>query len=89
MSSQIVEVKLTASLLSRAMQSKKRNVEANGVVDLEQDALVVAGEVECMRKDEGLRGLQRVADVVRKEMCIITGNTVLLYAHLRVEGRRY
>ena len=34
MSSQIVEVKLTASLLSRAMQSEKRNMEANGVVDL-------------------------------------------------------
>ena len=88
MSSQIVEVKLTASLLSRAMQSKKRNVEANGVVDLEQDALVVAGEAECMRKDEGLRGLQRVADVVRKEMCIITEHTVLLSAHISFEGRR-
>ena len=51
--------------------------------------LVVGGKAECMRKDEGIRGLQQVADVLRKKMCIITGNTVLLYAHLSFEGRRY
>lgn len=57
-------------------------------MDLERDVLVVAGKAERMRKDEGLRGLQQVADVLRKKMCIVTGNTVLLFAHLSFEGRR-
>ncbi len=58
-------------------------------MDLERDVLVVAGKEGRMRKDERFRGLWNVSDVLRKTMCIISGNTVLVSAHIRFEGRRY
>ena len=75
--------------ISRRRRTSRKRASLDRVMDLERDALVVAGKEGRMRKDEGLWGLQKVSDVLRKKMCIITGNTVLLSAHLSSEGRRY
>ena len=57
--------------------------DRDGVMHLRWQA-----DSERMRQDEDFAGLQQVVDVLRKNMCIIPRNIVLLSAHISFEGRR-